>query len=116
MKNSLSHWMSVAPETEATVEEIGHFNARGMRRVFGCGVHCGRHYNFQMDIWITRDKRLMMRCWPPCKGIDWRSFEIKGIDVSKIPKPDKEKGLQDSWVPEAARNEFDEWLEDELVN
>jgi len=52
MEDDLTYWDSKPPETDATVEEIDHFDARGMRRVYGRGDHFGRHRSFNMDIWL----------------------------------------------------------------
>jgi hypothetical protein len=91
MEDALTHWDSEAPTMDAQVEEIEHFDARGMCCVYGRGDHFGRHRSFNMDIWKTRDERLMMRCWSRCEDIDWRSFEIKGIDTDKIPEGDTKR-------------------------
>jgi hypothetical protein len=109
----LIYWESDPPDTDAEVEWIDHFDARGMRNVYGRGDHFDRRLTFHMDIWMTRNRRLLMRCWSRCGDTDWRSFEIKGVDTSRIPKPHKKEGLQGSWVPEAARKAYSEWIEDE---
>ena len=114
MEGALIHWESDPPDIDAKAEAIDDFNARGMRLVYGRGDHFGRHHTFYMDIWIAHDRRLLMRCWSRCGDIDWRSFEIKGVDTSEIPELDKKKGLQDSWVPEAARNAYCEWIQEEF--
>lgn len=114
MKDALTCWGSEAPVTNAQTEEIEHFDARGMRRVYGRGDHFGRHWSFNMDIWKTYDGRLLMRCWSRCEDIDWRSFEIKGIDTSVIPLRDKKTRFQDSWVPKAIRKTYDQWIQDEF--
>ena len=108
----LTHWESDAPDTGALVTEIEHFNARGMRRVFGRGDHFGRHCSFNMDIWKTRDGRLLMRCWSRCEDIDWHSFEIKGVDMVEIPDRDKKMGFEKSWVPKAVRKAYDQWIQE----
>jgi hypothetical protein len=89
-------WDSTAPATQAQVEWIDYFDARGMRRVYGRGDHFGRNHIFNMDIWKTRDGRLLMRCWSQCDDIDGRSFQITGVDLSAIPARDKEHGFQES--------------------
>lgn len=114
MEDVLMYWDSDSPVTGATVEEISHFNARGMCLVYGRSDHLGRHHTFHMDIWMDHNRRLLMRYWSRCEDIDWRSFEIKGVDTSEIPVPDKNKGLQDSWVPKAARNAYYEWIQEEF--
>ena len=89
MEGNLTYWESDAPDTDAVVSEIEHFDARGMRRVYGRGDHFGRNWSFNMDIWKTRDERLLMRCWSRCEDIDWRSFEIKGVDLAEISESPK---------------------------
>jgi hypothetical protein len=105
---------SDAPETGALVTEIDHFNARGMRRVYGRGDHFDRHRSFNMDIWRTHDGRLLMRCWSRCEDIDWCSFKIKGVDLAEIPEINKSAGFQDSWVPSAARQAYERWIDEEF--
>lgn len=114
MQKALIHWDSDPPRTDAEVEPIDHFDARGMRLVYRRGDHFGRHTNFNMDIWMTRAGRLLMRCWSRCQDIDGRSFEIKGLDTPEIPEPAKNAGLQDSWVPDAVRKTYNEWIREEF--
>ncbi len=114
MEDTLTHWDFDPPDTDAKVKEIDHFDARGMRLVYGRGDHFGRHYTFNMDIWMTRNGRLLMRCWSCCQDIDGRSFEIKGLAPSEIPEPIKKAGFQDSWVPYVVRNTYDEWIHEEF--
>ena len=114
MKFDLTYWESKAPVTDARVEEIDYFDARGMRRVYGRGDHYGRHWCFNMNIWKTHDRRLLARFWSRCDDIDGRSFEIKGIDTAAIPRRNKQEHFQDSWVPKAIRKEYDQWIRDEF--
>jgi hypothetical protein len=113
MEDALTYWESEAPEMDVTMEEIDHFDARGMRRVYGRGDSFGRYRSFNMDIWKTRDERLLMRCWSRCREIDWRSFEIRGADLAEIPERGKSSGFQESWVPHATRLAYENWIEDE---
>jgi hypothetical protein len=111
-EDPLVQWTSESPSEDAEVEDIDHFDARGMFRVYGRGDHFGRHSSFHMDIWMTRDGRLMMRCWSLCADIGWRSFEIKGVDPVDIPERDKKVALSDSWVPKAVRRAYDQWIDE----
>ncbi|MCK5838972.1 MAG: hypothetical protein KAG99_03940 [Bacteroidales bacterium] len=113
MEETLTHWDSDPPDTDAKVEEIDHFDARGMRLAYGRGDHFGRHYTFNMDLWMPRTGRLLMRCWSRCQDIDGRSFEIKGLDTSEIADSIKAAGLHDSWVPDVVRKTYDEWIQEE---
>jgi len=98
---------------DATVEEIEHFDARGMRRVYGRSDQFARYRSFNMDIWKTCGGRLLMRCWSRCEDIDWRSFEITGVDLTEIPEREKSSGFQESWVPQAVRRVYDHWINEE---
>jgi hypothetical protein len=114
MAIDLIFWDTTAPATQAHAEWIEHFDARGMRRVYGRGDRFGRDATFNMDIWKTCDGRLLMRCWSRGSEIDDRSFEITGVDVSAIPPRDKEHGLPESWVPKAVREVYEEWIREEF--
>ena len=113
MRDAVTCWDSEAPATDAQVEEIEHFDARGMHRVYGRGDQFGRHHKFNMDIWRTRDGRLLMRCWSRCEDIDWRSFEIRDMDIVGIPQSGNTFGFEDSWIPRAVRGAYDEWIQNE---
>ena len=113
-EEAVTDWDSQPPAIKAQVEELDHFDARGMCRVYGRGDHFGRHRYFHMDIWETRDGRLLMRCWSGCQDIDWRSFEIKGVALAKIPEGNKRTGFGESWVPKAVRNAYDQWILEEF--
>jgi hypothetical protein len=114
MKETLICWDTDPPVIDALVEQINHFNARGMRRVYIRGDLFGRGYNFQMDIWLTRNGRLLMRCWSRCSDIDGCSFEIKGMATTAIPWGEKETELQESAIPGAVREAYDEWVKGEF--
>lgn len=114
MKRSLTHWECKPPAQDAQTEEIDHFDARGMCRVYGRGDHFGSvRCSFNMDIWKTSDGRLLMRCWSRREEIGWRSFEIKGVDLASIPKREENKGFPESWVPKSVRNAYNDWIEEE---
>jgi hypothetical protein len=55
-----------------------------------------------------------MRCWSRCADIDWRSFEIKGVDLMDIPEGGKKMALSDSWVPKAVRQAYEQWIDEEF--
>jgi hypothetical protein len=117
MNDTFAEWESVASEAPiadaSSVEEIDPFDARGLRLVYGRRDHFGRHHSFNMDIWSTRDGRLLMRCWSQCADIDGRCFEIKGVNVAAIPRRDAKLGFQDSWIPQAVRRAYDTWIGEE---
>jgi len=114
MKDPAVSWDSDAPATEGETEAIEPFDARGMHRVYARSDQFGRHGIFNMDIWGTRDGRLLMRCWSRCEDIDGCSFEINGIDAAAIPQRDKKARFQESWIPKAVRNAYDRWIQGEI--
>ncbi|MCX6996917.1 MAG: hypothetical protein NTV49_07490 [Kiritimatiellaeota bacterium] len=114
MKYALICWGSKSPAAVARTEEIEHFDARGMRRVYGRGDHFGHRCTFNMEIWKTHDGRLLMRCWSWREDYDWRSFEIKGLDTTVIPEKNKKTGFQESWVPKSTRNAYEQWIREEF--
>lgn len=114
MNKPLTNWDSNPPGNDAELQAIDHFDARGMRIVYGRGDHFGPNHKFHMAIWMTRSKRLMMRFWSYCQDIDGRSFEIKGLNTSDVAESGKKAGFQDSWVPHVVRNAYDQWIEEEF--
>jgi hypothetical protein len=103
-------WNLVASEEKVIVELCDDFVAWGMHRVYGRDDHFGLHRVFHMDIWSDKKKRLLMRFWSLCKDVDWLSFEIKGIDVDKIPKCQKGAEFDDRWLPKEVRTAYEEWI------
>lgn len=114
MPNLRLHWDSSAPSSKVQIDEIPHFDARGMRRVYGRGDHFRRRETYNMDIWINRSGRLLMRCWSRCADADDCSFEIKGIAPSEIPEKDEREGFLDIWLPEVVRKTYEEWVEEQF--
>jgi hypothetical protein len=109
----LTAWCTEDPEIEVTLEEVGHFNARGMRLVYGRCDRFDRHHTFNMDLWVTREGGLFMRCWSRCAEIYWRSFRINGVDLARVPDGRMSDFFQDEWIPVAVRRTYDQWITDE---
>ncbi len=113
MGGGLAAWGSEAPDADATVEEVDHFGARGMRRVYCRGDWFGRHHSLSMDIWLAHDGRLLMKCWSRCRDIDPRSFMITGVDPDGIPERRESEAYEDAWIPMAVRQAYDRWISEE---
>lgn len=64
-----------------------------------------------MDIWKDKHYRLVMRLWSRNSEVDWESYEIMGVDVHNIPAVVGKSELVDSWVPEAVRNAYEDWIQ-----
>ena len=111
MKKWVLSWDSEFPQSAATLEEIDHFNARGMRRVYGRGDTFPERRTFNMDIWKDKHDRLVMRFWSRNIDVDWESYEIMGLDACSIPTLVSKSELVDSWVPKAVRNAYEDWIQ-----
>jgi hypothetical protein len=92
---------------------IDHFDARGMRRVYGRCDHCGRGPAFYMDVWLTRSGRVLARFWSRSSEVDGVSFEIVGVSRTP-PASGKKYELDELWVPQCLRDEYDNWILSEM--
>jgi hypothetical protein len=94
------------------VKPIDHFNARGMRRVYGRGdvflLNGKQTYKRNMDVWLTREGRLLARFWALGYEVDEESFEVIGL--AQPPVREREARLSEDWVPQSLRNEYKAWL------
>lgn len=108
-------WCGDKPAAQPGVRltQIEHFDARGMRSVYGREDDFGRYKRLHLDIWRTRDGRFLMRCWSRCSEIDWRSFEIRGLEASRFPPKGKGTDMNDSWIPMSVRRAYNSWFEEE---
>ena len=90
----------------ATVDPIEHFDARGMRRVYGRGDHFNRVFN--MDIRKDRISRFLARFWSRNGDVDDESWEIIGVPNPKqISGPSSFDG---EWIPNCLREKYDTWI------
>ena len=95
------------------VNFIDHFDARGMRRVYGRGDHFGKGHAFNMDVWLTRSGRLLARFWARRDEVDWLSLEIIGFAHTPPPK-NKKRETNEDWVPQCVRDKYDRWITSEF--
>ena len=110
MEPTIVAWGSQTPRTSARVEDIDHFSARGMKRLYGREDWFPRCAHLVMDIWQARDGRVLVRCSSRGEEIDTASFEIIG---ARIP-PGTKMGAGDEWIPAAARKAYDDWVMEQL--
>lgn len=92
--------------TVAKVEQIEHFSARGMRRVYGRGDHFERRA-FHLDIWRDRNNRLMVRFWSYCNVVVGESWEIIGVPGAQLLTGPP---FDETWVPDCLRKQYDQWV------
>ena len=109
-KERFSAWERIgATDPSIHAEPIEHFKALGMRSVFWRDDVFGKMI-LRMAVWLTRDGRVLMRLWSRSTEVDWESYEILGFPETLRPV-EIIKGIGDEgWVPECARDEYDNWL------
>jgi hypothetical protein len=92
------------------MKHIDHFDARGLKRVYGRGDDFGRHRKFNMDVWLARSGRLLARFWSRSSDIDSMSLEI--IGCSRTPAAASKRCEIDNewWIPQRLRDEYDDWI------
>ena len=101
MSSSTVHWdQSISPDASIKVEAIEHFTARGMRCEYGRADHIGKR-TLNLDLWKTKDGRLLARFWSRSQEVDWEAWEVIGqTDVG----PPGER-----WVPQCLRQRYEQW-------
>jgi hypothetical protein len=89
----------------ATLHLVEHFDARGMRKVYGRGDHFHRVFN--MGIWRTRAGRLLVRFGSRNGDVDGECWEIIGVpDAQEIAGPP----FDDRWIPNCLREAYITWI------
>ena len=109
----VKQWTAIWDTLSVTKPGIGvvyidHFVARGMRSVYGRGDHFGNGRTFHMDVWLSRDGRLLSRFWSRRSEVDWLSLEVTGHVYPKHPS--EWPAQTEDWVPLLLREEYDHWI------
>jgi hypothetical protein len=108
------YWLttSISRGRGIKIEAVDHFNARGMRLVFGRSdrfpLDGKRYYKRNMGIWLTREGRVLARFWARGREVDDESLELIGLSLPYVP--DRGSCLSEDWVPEKLRSAYDAWL------
>jgi hypothetical protein len=97
------------PAPYSKVDFIGHFDARGMHRVYGRGDHWQGGRSMNIDVWLTKSGRLVARFWSRSSDVDGMSLQVIGFSPDLLP-PNKLEGLDERWVPQCLRDEYDQWV------
>ena len=114
-RRSFSHWDTVrpAPAAHISLEEIGRFGARGMRRIYGRGDRFSGLPALNMDIWRAKSGRVFVRFWSRGSYVDWRAYELHGLVVPVAPSGGAVSD-HEALVPAVVRDEYDEWVIDRV--
>lgn len=92
------------------VRYIEHFDARGMRRVYGRGDWFGPGRKFNMDVWLSTDGRLLARFWTRRDEVDWLSLEVIWSTHPQLPSGGNQLPMSEDWVPQPLREEYNSWI------
>jgi hypothetical protein len=67
-----------------TIEPTDQFDARGMRRVFGCSIVATKpRKRWHASVFARRrDGKLFVRFWSPSPHVEARSFQIQGMQLA----------------------------------
>jgi len=105
-KNATVHWDKAVQHIEViSVEMVGPFSARGMQNVYGRGDHFGgRQPVLHLDLWKSKDGRLLVRFWSRGSEVDDESYEVRWKERTDYPPQDER------WVPEVVRRAYDNWV------
>lgn len=101
MANSVAAWDDdIQPDPQVSLEAIGSFNARGMRRLYGRGDHFGRR-TLNLDLWKSGDGRVLARFWSRSDEVDDESWEVLGGQAD---------AQDEQQVPQRLRDQYDSWV------
>ena len=107
-KGRIAHWNDNAAKAPLSrLEFIDHFNARGMRSVYGRGDHFRKIFN--LDVWRGHDGRFLVRFSSPDRDVDSISYELMGLPVYKESDTANFK-LNERMIPKCLRDEYDDWI------
>ena len=106
MVTSTAAWeYEIQADPGITVDYIDDFNARGMKKAYARGDYFGGSQPvFNLDIWKTKDGRILARLWSRGSQVGNESFEVLGCRDKDFPKQDER------WVPQDLRRHYDNWI------
>lgn len=88
-----------------TFSYIEPFDARVLRRTYARVDHLGRQI-FNLDVWKSRDGRLLVRLWSRSRDVDTCSLEIHGFSAADRTWQAPCR-MNEQWVPHCLREEYD---------
>jgi hypothetical protein len=106
-------WATKGPARQSiSLSFVGHFDARGMRAIYGRGDYFGRRC-LRMDVWRSTTGRILARFWSRSSEVDSESHEVRGLEISTrslCPALADNEHL----VPECLRDAYDKWVVSEM--
>lgn len=105
-------------DSSISLEPVDHFDARGMRPVYGRGDHGWHRAPFEMNIWVTRNQRLFVRFSSRSQIVDWSSYELIGLKPGTYPLDTPKScfdgvwrnDFNDDWIPRCLKEEYNDWI------
>ena len=114
-KRHFLDWAEPPASAPAVVlEDIKHFDARGMKFVWGTGVSfpvVRGSFTIKMACWKNKQDEILIRMSTNARGSDTRSFRMTGVSKPKLARAEH---WPVRWIPSVVRREFEEWVADEL--
>ena len=102
-------WETRAPTARNVRWEFADdFNARGMQRVYGRADRFGS-WIANMDVWRTKEGRILARFWSRSADVDACSYEVFGLEVPARPNRN-DLGGGECWIPRCLRDEYENWV------
>ena len=94
------------------LEDIEWFNARGMERLHASGhlIHGenGRYCQYLVDIWSTKDGRILVKFSSRHADLDNYAYELKGLKRNNLPRDAKDI---ETWIPKCVVDGFWNWVD-----
>jgi hypothetical protein len=98
------------------LELVDWFSAKGLKNVFIAHYMLfGGRRKYTLDLWSTKDGRLLMRFHHKCVEADNYAYEIEGMQFSDIQK-DMSQTLKFplKLLPKVITEAFDNWMASEM--
>jgi hypothetical protein len=96
------HWEhSIQHDPQVKLDDIEHFSARDMHRVYGRADHIDKR-TLNLDLWKTKDGRVLARFWSRSQEVDPESWEV--IGQPDVGPPGEQ------WVPLCLRQRYESWV------
>jgi hypothetical protein len=98
------------------LEFIDWFSAKGLKNIFIADhVIFGGKRKYTMDLWTTKDGRLLMRFHHKSEEAYNYAYEIKGMQFSDIPQDQiPSDKFPPRWLPDVINKAFDNWMTSEM--
>ncbi len=95
---------------DVRLEYIPGFSARGMKRLYARADCFPSTGTFNMDVWRTREGRVLVRCWARMYETDDAAYEVFGW----MPTAPAKGHLNEDEIPLVLKEAYAEWVDQEF--